>query len=183
MSTSETVTFRKGACPCGRGHVAQHVTTQDNPWSTADVAYSIECSACRGDWRLDGLMLVLRASEAGYKAAFATESQARSTLSTLVDQVINAHFANISLATKKAEHDEMVRIGIDAMTYRQYLEHRRRGGSIAEACSGLRNVEWLRAQAVVHSLAAQLEASLSTYRAACDASKLAASQIVRRKVA
>jgi hypothetical protein len=43
MSTSETVDFELGPCPSGGGNIIQSITTQDNPWSSAQVSYSIDC--------------------------------------------------------------------------------------------------------------------------------------------
>jgi hypothetical protein len=53
MSTTDIGIVEEGPCPCGKGHIAKQVTTQDNPWSTADVCYSIECADCSGAWRLE----------------------------------------------------------------------------------------------------------------------------------
>jgi hypothetical protein len=41
MSTSETTHSAIGNCPCGNGKIIESYTTQDNPWSSADIGFSI----------------------------------------------------------------------------------------------------------------------------------------------
>jgi hypothetical protein len=47
MSTSETDEYKIGKCPCGNGDIIKSVTTQDNPWSGADIYYRVDCDKCR----------------------------------------------------------------------------------------------------------------------------------------
>jgi hypothetical protein len=183
MSTSETVTLNKGPCPCGAGHIAQHVTTQDNPWSTADTAYSVECLRCCTEWRLENKTLVLRSSEDNYRIAKAKEKAASAPLLSLVNHIVTDYFARFAAPNKKVEHAEMIRPGITAMSYRQYLEHRRKGGSISEASYGLRNEEWLLSEAVAHSRGPELRSLIGTHLAAREAANEASKEIIRRKVA
>ena len=183
MSTSETVTFDKGPCPCGAGHIDQHVTTQDNPWSTADIAYSINCLKCSREWRLDNKTLVLRSSEAPYAAAKTAEEIARRPLQTLVRSIAVSHFSSFGARSKKAAHAELERLGLTSMSYRQYLEHVSKGGTIATAASPLRNQRWLQEVAKKQGLTEQLDNLTEALSHATKELEHASSQVVRKKVA
>ena len=182
MSTSETATFDKGPCPCGAGRIAQHVTTQDNPWSTADIHYSLECSRCGTDWRLDNATLVLRSSEIHYRTARAAEDATFAPLRSLTDQIVTSYFVSFAARNKKAEHAEMVRLEITAMSYRNYLEHRRKGGTVSQAAYGLRNEAWLLSQAAASSRESELRSLITAHRAARELTAEASKEIVRLKI-
>jgi hypothetical protein len=182
MSTSETDTFDLGPCPCGAGHIAKHVTTQDNPWSSADVAYSIECARCSNEWYLDYGTLVLRASERGYNRARENERATYAPLAALTDRIVADYMSNIAARTKKAEHSEMVRLGITGMSYRQYLEHRRGGHPASSACVGLRNESWLLSEATARSLDQELLALMDAHSIARATTSAESKKIVRRRI-
>ncbi|MEW5942316.1 MAG: hypothetical protein AB1710_00510 [Pseudomonadota bacterium] len=185
MSTSETVTFNKGPCPCGDGHIAQHVTTQDNPWSSADISYSIECPKCLREWRIDHTTLVLRSSELPYASASAAEEAARRTLQALALSMVVEHFSAFSAPSKKAEHAELERLGLTSMSYRQYLEHVRNGGKIASAAAPLRNQRWLNevAKQQGEGIAEQLDTLIEAHAQAAKAREHVSKQIIRKKIA
>ncbi len=143
MSTSETVTFAVGPCPCGAGRIAKHVTTQDNPWSGADICLTIECKVCASEWRLEHSHLVLGRSEIEYHAARKNEESAYKPLRSLVDSLINGYLTAFAAKSKKAELAEMTRLGVTNLPYAQYLKHRAEGKTPAQACHGLRNRPWL----------------------------------------
>src|SRR5689334_8093734 len=69
MSTSETVSFKACDCPCGAGEVTRHVTTQDNPWSSADIHLTLDCPVCAQAWQLRFEALELIESLQPYRAA------------------------------------------------------------------------------------------------------------------
>jgi hypothetical protein len=184
MSTSETVTLNKGSCPCGNGHIAQHVTTQDNPWSGADICYSIECARCRADWRLDGdtSMAVLRSSETDFIAAQVREHSAYQSFNMASSQLIANYFSSFSARFRKHEHAEMVRLNITSMSYRHYLTHRGNGNSVESACHGERNTPWLLRQAAGCSRQSEIAELLDLYEKSRRSSSEAARRIVRRRV-
>lgn len=183
MSTSETVVIDKGPCPCGAGHIAQHVTTQDNPWSDADIFYSIECALCRKEWRLEHSTLVNHASETSYVAAAEKNTMAYQSLRAPVDKIVSDYFVRLAAPSKKAEHTEMTRLGICTMSYRQYLDRRRKGETASETCNGLRNEQWLLSQAASESRRSEIQSLIAAYRAAKNESNEASKQIVRRRIA
>lgn len=183
MSTSETVTFEKGPCPCGKGHLAEHITTQDNPWSTANIRYEVACPDCRDAWRLEHGSWVLRSSESSYLKAQAAEETAWRPLRLLMDELVADYFARFAAPNKKVEHAEMTRLGITASSYRQYLAQRRKGSELADACFGLRNEDWLRSIAAARSLDKKLDEFLNAHLAAQETTTAASASIVRRKIA
>jgi hypothetical protein len=183
MSTSETTTFNKGPCPCGQGRLAQHVTTQDNPWSTADIVYSIECPGCSSEWRLDGKTLILRSSEVAHAEATKTEQAAAQRLRALALSIVAHHFKPFAPGSKKAEHAELQRLGITSMSYRQYLDLRRNGGTIATAAAPTRNPTWLRGVADHQGRTQELDELTAAHTATEDARRATYEQVVRRNVA
>lgn len=183
MSTSETVHIDKGPCPCGLGRVIQHITTQDNPWSNSDIAYSVACARCSTEWHIDGSSLVQKASERPYLAACETEADARHALRTRTDRLVNAYFEAFKAPNKKAEHAEMKQLGITSLSYRQYLAHKRQGGTPASASYARRNESWLLALADDQSCKSELLDLMSTADRARDATRDAYSSITRWPIA
>jgi hypothetical protein len=144
MSTSETIDFELGPCPCGVGKLVQSITTQDNPWSSADVGYLIDCPSCSRCWRIDGRRLVNVKSEAPYNAASREEGAKYAALRLLCDPLIESYFLAFAAKTKKAEHAEMVRLDIYSGGYRNFLTSKReKKRSCSEIAYGLRNHGWL----------------------------------------
>ncbi|WP_146022455.1 hypothetical protein [Pseudomonas sp. FW305-70] len=182
MSTSETVTFNLGPCPCGDGQIAKRVTSQDNPWSGVDTSYSIDCPTCSREWRIVHQSLVLRSSEALFNSASAAESAARNALHNFLQFIVKNHFSDFSAPTKKAEHAELERLGLTYMSYRQYLEHRRKGGSICTASAPLRNLAWARAAARKLNVERQFEALTEANSQAEQAADHARTLIVRKRI-
>lgn len=182
MSTSETVSFPLGPCPCGGGVVTHQITTQDNPWSTADHAYTIECNACSLDYRLDRGHIVRRSSEVAYQNSQAELHRCFEELRRLIAPLIEQYFSEFGAKTKKAEHAEIVRLNLSSNSYRGYLADRAKGNSLVSTCCGLGNTSWLRSQATLHGVGDGLDAALSALKAAKNATEIAARQIERIKV-
>jgi hypothetical protein len=128
MSTSETDEYSIGKCPCGKGEVIKTMVTQDNPWSSADISYRIECGQCRGDWELNRLgdELTLRSSKIPAQQAGIVQTSARRGLDDYVRSLAAKHYATQAFKTKKAEHAYLVAQGIAIGSYRTYLEDRKR---------------------------------------------------------
>lgn len=184
MSTSEKDTFDNGPCPCGSGRIARHVTSYDNPWSGADVSYSIECQKCSSEWRFDSHvapLMVRRSSEVEYTAALAEQMAASGELSAASQQIVAAYFAKFAAKNKKSEHAELERIGITSRSYKQYLAHRRVGGTAATASFASRNTEWLLQQAADESRHEEIVELLERSERAKQATAEAAKKIERWK--
>lgn len=180
MSTSETVDFELGNCPCGSGKVIKSVTTQDNPWSTADISFSIACATCNRDWYVQHGKLVQRSSEIAYNAASQEEQTQREPLSQLTSRLVDAYFERFAAKTKKAEHAEMVRLGINADNYRSFLRRKANAKSYSDLCYGLRNMEWLTDLAIQEGVEEKLAHLLKAHAAAKRRTSEAYAQIVRR---
>ncbi|MNV37425.1 hypothetical protein D3C71_1289450 [compost metagenome] len=183
MSTSETFTFDMGPCPCGKGQILKRVISQDNPWSDAIVSHSIECPACSRDWRVERRSIVLRSSETLFNSAFAAVKDARSALHELLKSIVEHQFSTFSAPTKKAEHAQLERLDLTHMSYRQYLEHKRKGGSISTAAAPLKNIAWLQAAAIQMNVEKQLEALFNANSQADQARAEASTKIVRINLA
>lgn len=182
MSTSETDTFAIGPCPCDAGAIVKHVTTQDNPWSSVDIDFTIECKVCASKWRLEHGHMVLRSSETEYLAARKNEENTYKALRRLVDSLIDYYLVSFAARSKKAEWAEMTRLRITSLSYAQYLKHRSEGKTPTQACYGLQNRAWLAELAAAQSLDNRLEELLSIHEAAQQATKDAAKKIVRKKI-
>jgi len=183
MSTSETVTFNSGLCPCGAGHIARHVTTQDNPWSSADISYSIECPDCSREWEIEYRTLVLRSSSADYAIASAAEKAALRPLQALANSIVERHFTGFSLPSKKAEHAKLEQLRLTSMSYRQYLEHVLNGGTVAAAATPLRNRRWLGDAAKEQGVEEQLDALVQAHSQAKETLENTSKQIIRKTIA
>lgn len=182
MSTSETVDFELGPCPCGAGKLVQSITTQDNPWSSADVGYSIDCPSCSLGWRIDGRRLVNVKSEALYNAASCEERARYAALRQLCDPLIDSYFLAFTAKTKKAEHAEMVRLGIYSGSYRNFLASKRERKPCSEIAYGLRNYDWLSNQARKAGIGFEFERRLSELKDAKKQSSDAYKTIIRQPI-
>jgi hypothetical protein len=128
MSTSETITYKIGKCPCGKGSVVKTVVSQDNPWSSADVSNHIECSRCCSEWDLNhsGDRLTLRSSTIPSQKASKTRMEATHDLDTYIRDLTAKYFEGQNFKTKKAEHEYLIQLGIATGSYRTYLQDRKR---------------------------------------------------------
>ena len=182
MSTSETVDFEIGACPCGKGQIIRSVTTQDNPWSSADIGYSIGCEACRREWHIEHGSLVKAASEAPYKVARAAESARHQELDATINPLVDSYFLSFAAKTKKAEHAEMVRLGISCGDYRDYLKRRREGKTYSLCCYGLRNLMWLQSIADRAGVRGKFDACIQRLDEAKQALEATSREIIRKRM-
>jgi hypothetical protein len=127
MSTSETVEFPVGACPCGQGRIVRSVTSQDNPWSSADIFHYIDCRQCAGIWRMENERFLDTRTEADYNTATQHERLCREKLHELIEAHVNRYFADFGAETIKAEHAEMIRLGITSQNYRSTSKAKTKG--------------------------------------------------------
>lgn len=181
MSTSETVTFDANVCPCGQGKILKHVTTQDNPWSSADIVYELGCEICRADWVIErsAATLVSRTSEARSNAAHDAWWQSVQPLQELVQDLVNNYFAGFAAKSKKAEWGEMQRLDIYVGSYRNFLKSKSDGHTPGEISFGLRNKSWLSSLAKLHNCSEKLEQLIAVYDARKKVWEEAAKKIVR----
>jgi hypothetical protein len=96
--------------------------------------------------------------------------------------LINKYFYEFTAKTKKAEHAEMVRLGITCMSYREFLKRKNEGNSPAQMCYALHNRNWVAALARAVSLEEELHRLWVTYEDAEAATHDAYRKIVRRRM-
>lgn len=144
MSTSETSEFPVDSCPCGRGKIIKYITTQDNPWSSADISYGIDCTRCAQEWGITtyGTLTNLE-SERPYQEACRLEREVATQLHSLVDGLVDEYFKNFNAKTMTAELREMQRLGISTMGIVQFRKAVREGRKPSERAYSLRNLDWL----------------------------------------
>lgn len=179
VSTSETDVYEVGACPCGGGQISKTVVSQTNRWSTPQISYSIECKACSRDWRIERKFMVLRSSETESKRLSDSTRRAKTAINDLIRSIVVHHFSDFTAPTSKAEHAELLRLDLTNMSYRQYLDHKGKGGSICTAAIPLHNRAWLRAAAEQMNALKRLEELFEDDAKADHEQKLAAEKIVR----
>ena len=179
MSTSETDIYEMGACPCGVGQIFKTVVSQTNPWSIPHISYAIECKACSRDWRIDNRFMVLRSSETESKHFSESTEYARAAKNAFIQSIVAHHFSGFTAPTSKAEHAELLRLDLTKMSYRKYLDHKRKGGSICTAVFPLRNSAWLRTAAEQMNTLKRLEELLEGYAKAEHEQNIASGKIVR----
>ena len=118
-------------------------------------------------------------TEADYNKATQHERTCREKLHELIDALVNQYFADFGAKTIKAEHAEMVRLGITSQNYRQYLKGKNDGSSPAQMSHGLKNREWLMGLALTASQDAELQRRQAAHETAKAAIQAASKQIVR----
>jgi hypothetical protein len=134
MSTSETIEFPVGARRAARATC---------PWSGADIFHYIDCRECAGIWRIEYGAFVKTSTEADYNEATQRERVSREHLHDLVSSLVNKYFEEFAAKTGKAEHEEMVRLGITSINYRAFLKRKNEGNSPAQLTDALNNLDWL----------------------------------------
>jgi len=157
VSTSETDVYEVRPCPCGNGQITKTVVSQTNRWSIPDISYSIECKACSRDWRVERNVMVSRSSETESKRLNDSTRRARTALYDFMRSIVVHQFSGFSAPTSKAEHAELLRLDLTNMSYRQYLDHKRKGGSVCTAVIPSRNRAWLISAAEHMNALKQLE--------------------------
>lgn len=179
VSTSETDVYEVRPCPCGNGQITKTVVSQTNLWSVPDISYSIECKACSKDWRIEKKVMVLRSSETESKHLYDSTIRARTALYDFMRSIVAHQFSGFSAPTSKAEHAELLRLDLTNMSYRQYLDHKRKGGSVCTAVIPSRNRAWLVSAAEQMNALKQLEEFLEDDAKASHDQHLAGLKVVR----
>jgi len=167
VSTSETVTFDANVCPCGRGKILKHVTTQDNPWSTDDISYELSCPVCATDWQLEstGVALISRHASAETSAANVRWMEAEKPLHSIVEGLVGRYFAQFAAKSKKAEWQKMQRLDIYMGSYRNFLHDKLNNKPAGKIAYGLRNREWLTGLAKQSGQEGELQRLMATWDA------------------
>jgi len=166
VSTSETVTLGANVCPCGKGRIVKHVTTQDNPWSSADISYELECPACLTvGWGLEGsgVFLVRKSTEAAAEAANEAWMQAGKPLHELIGSLVDVYFATFGAKSKKAEFEEAKRLDIYTGSYRNFLKGKSERKTTGQLCYGLRNRTWIASLADAKGCRQRLDSLIETF--------------------
>ncbi|WP_148046552.1 hypothetical protein [Pseudomonas rhodesiae] len=179
MSTSETDVYEVRPCPCGAGQITKTVVSQTNRWSIPDISYSIECKACSKDWRIERKVMVLRSSETESNSLDDSTKRARAALYEFMRSIVVHQFSGFSAPTSKAEHAELLRLDLTNMSYRQYLDHKRKGGSVCTAVIPSRNRAWLVSAAKQMNALKQLEELFEADAKANHAQNLACRKVIR----
>lgn len=144
MSTSETVDFEVGKCPCGKGSIVKSVTTQDNPWSGADISYSISCAKCSSEWIMGYGSLSSKAESTALRSAENEQRKVEDQIRALVGPLVDEYFDELALSTMAAEHRELLRLDIATGDIRQYRKSRKSGKTkISGICAPMRNQSWV----------------------------------------
>lgn len=143
MSTLETVEQRVGACPCGKGYILASITTEDNPWSSADISYLVDCKPCDAKWKVDGKRLVSRAEMTALSKARNSYHAIAAKMDALCDPVVDAYFAEFAAPSMAAEHREMLRLNITTSDIRNFRKGKRVGKKASELSFARRNTKWL----------------------------------------
>ncbi|WP_143089812.1 hypothetical protein [Tropicimonas isoalkanivorans] len=144
MSTSETVDFEVGKCPCGNGAIVKSITTQDNPWSGADISYFISCAKCSSEWIMGHCSLSSKAESNALRSAENEQRKVEEQIRAMVRPLVDEYFDELALATMAAEHRELLRLNITTGDIRQYRKSRNSGKTkISGICAPMRNQVWV----------------------------------------
>ncbi len=143
MSTSETVEMSVAVCPCGKGHIVQSITTQDNPWSTPDIGYFVRCSECSTLWSADRAQLTSIPDKTEKDRAFQIVMDLSRQIDSLVADEVNRYFDNPKFKNMAQEQREMSRLGLVPRDIRNYRNGRNAGKAYADLCRPTSNPQWL----------------------------------------
>lgn len=181
MSTSETTSYASNTCPCGKGEIIKHVTTQDNPWSSADISYELACDACRVEWRMEeyGGHLIKTSSEVEYNNASAARNQTWNAVKQLAAPFIDTYFNAHAPKSKKAQWEKMQELDVFAGSYKDYLNRRSAGEAPGDIAHGIRNPKWLLSLAPDDNARQELTKAIADHESAKKALETAAGKIVR----
>jgi hypothetical protein len=179
MSTSETSTFPANVCPCGQGSIVKHVTTQDNPWSSADISYELACKVCAGKWRMESGGLVLVESEKSFDAANQAARRTWKDLREISSSLVDDYFDNAPHKSKKAQWEAMTELQIYRDSYRNYLRRRADGETPGSIAVPRGNVPWLLSLAKAKNRLAETNAAIEADTAARKTCDEEAKKIVR----
>jgi hypothetical protein len=166
VSTSETTEHIIGTCPCGAGHIVQEVTTQDNPWSSADISYSVSCKECRKLWSAGRSTLTSIPDQVERDRAYAVVRDISDEIDALVADEVNDYFDNPRFKNMAQEQREMVRLNLMPRDIRNYRNGRNAGVSYADLCRPLNNPKWLRKLLEASDKVAELDRLLVDHAAA-----------------
>lgn len=182
MTRVEHDTFEEGPCPCGNGHILRHVESTDYRYSRVHISYSIDCSTCNRQWRVDHGTLVLKASEAPYLAARVESDSARNALHRFAQELVESYLNAQTFKSKKAELDHLLALNLSASNYARYLKERRAGNAVHQLAYGLRNIPWLKERAQASGGMAELTELLHNHEVTSKKLEVASKQVVRRSI-
>lgn len=123
--------------------------------------------------------MVLRSSETESKRLYDSARRARTALYDFMRSIVAHQLSGFSAPTSKAEHAELLRLDVTNMSYRQYLDHKRKGGSICEAVIPSHNRAWLVSAAEQMNALKQLEELFEDDAKANHDQNLASRKVVR----
>jgi len=182
MTRVEHDTFEEGPCPCGNGRILRHVESTDYRYSSVHISYSIGCSACNRQWRIEHGTLVLREREAPYLAARVESDSARGALHRLAQELVKSYLNTQTFKSKKAEFEHLQALNLSASNYAAYLKERRTGNEVHQLAYGLRNIPWLKERATASGRMVELMELLHNHEVASEKVEVASKQVVRRSV-
>jgi hypothetical protein len=182
MSTQETDEITLGNCPCGEGKIIRRITTQDNPWSSADISHRIDCARCSREWRIDNSLMVNNASEAPYRIATQRSSAAHEALHDFIRPLVNGYFLRFAAKTKKGELAEMTRLGVSNSSYRDFLKRKKEGNRPADLCWPLRNEEWVASLVKEANKESDFAGLRREWKSAAEEESATARKVVRRRL-
>ncbi len=156
----------------------KQVTTQDNPWSSADVSYYLNCNVCQSDWMVENQSLISRKEKVIATKVWEQWRKIVGELDDLIAPLVDKYFHALSLKTKSAELLELERLGIADCDIRSFRKKRNLGQPISAACSARRNIDWVR-QLAVNAGVGDLFEKLETNLLVTEQSRENASQAIR----
>lgn len=174
MSTSEKWT-NPYPCPCGGGHLLEHVDSPDNPWSRTTRKYELACEPCATNWTVvDDELRSRSAYEAllnAHSRKREVEGELKSLGQVLIDHVVGAG----RFSEPKDEYRFLKEAGVCLEGPIRFKRARERGIFPGKMCNPLLGIDWLLGQLPagadaarmneLNALRTQLEAQLITARA------------------
>jgi hypothetical protein len=181
MAHLENDSYKEADCPCGEGQITKHISSTDYPAANAHVYYSLNCSNCSTEWKVEYAYLVNINSEKLYLDAKKEYDQIYNKLNELSKSLVKQYLKEHTFKTKKQELHHLYELNISNINYASYTKYRREGKSIYEIANGLSNLTWLMELADKSSQSELLQSLTSQRDEANNNKDIASKNIVKRK--
>lgn len=166
MSTSETFTYEKDACPCGAGKILQHVDSPDNPWSRTSISYQITCPRCSAEWKASDGYLSSVEDEKWRDDAFKALLSSQDALRRAAEHMLNRHFEGLGLKSMAAEHRYLQSRSISWDDLIRFRKRRNAGETLSQICLPWKNEKWLLELADQYNRRSDIEPSVLEVKSA-----------------
>ncbi len=182
MNTDDQWIEELGSCPCKDGKVVVVVVTPNNMYSKTTRSVKINCDKCAAEWSISEQSLILKSSENEWRNLSHQLSEARHKLRPTFIEAVDRHFVALAATTRKAEWEELERLGLASCTLPTFRKHRQGGKSVGEAALVPQDKKKLEELGMSLQGAVKLREALQHEKQLAEAVKAAETAIIRQPI-